>query len=78
MADLSDYSATYETHGVPTSAADLIGQNIYVSQKIAYWHSKMHQRTGDEIMFVSDYPDFYLPLTLNLEANTTMKKISSG
>lgn len=70
MADLSGYSALTETHGA-TSAADLIDKYIRIAENCLVGDSKMHQRTGDEIMFVSDYPDFLLATALNLEANTT-------
>ena len=70
MADLSGYTALTETHGA-TSAADLIDKYIRIAENCLVGDCKLHQRTGDEIMFISDYPDFLLATALNLEANTT-------
>ena len=68
MADLSGYSALTEAHG-PVSAADLIDKYIQIAENCLVGDSKLHQRTGDEIMFVSDSPDFLLATALKLEAN---------
>ncbi len=68
MADLSGYSALTETHG-PVSAADLIDKYIHIAENCLVGDCKLHQRTGDEIMFVSDSPDFLLATALKLEAN---------
>ncbi|MBC8770019.1 adenylate/guanylate cyclase domain-containing protein [Arenibacter sp. BSSL-BM3] len=70
MADLSGYTALTETHGA-TSAADLIDKYIRIAENCLVGDSKLHQRTGDEIMFISDYPDFLLATALNLETSTT-------
>ncbi len=70
MADLSGYTALTETHGAML-AADLIDKYIHIAKNCLVGDSKLHQRTGDEIMFVSDYPDNLLATALNLEANTT-------
>lgn len=68
MADLSGYTALTETHG-PVSAADLIDKYIQIAESCLVGDSKLHQRTGDEIMFVSDSPDFLLATALKLEAS---------
>ena len=73
MADLSGYTALTETHGA-TSAADLIDKYISIAENCLVGDSKLHQRTGDELMFVSDYPDFLLATALNLEAKTTKEE----
>ncbi len=68
MADLSGYTALTETHGA-ASAADLIDKYIRIAENCLVGHSKLHQRTGDEIMFVSDSPDSLLATALKLAAN---------
>lgn len=69
MADLSGYTALTETHGA-ASAADLIDKYIRIAKSCLVGDSKLHQRTGDEIMFVSDSPDSLLATALKLAANT--------
>lgn len=69
MADLSGYTALTETHG-SVSAADLIDKYIRIAENCLVGDCKLHQRTGDEIMFVSDSPDSLLATALKLEANT--------
>lgn len=69
MADLSGYTALTEIHGA-MSAANLIDKYISIAQSCLVGDSKLHQRTGDELMFVSEYPDFLLATALKLEANT--------
>ena len=69
MADLSGYTALTETHGA-VSSADLIDKYIRIAKNCLVGESKLHQRTGDEIMFVSDSPDFLLATALKLSANT--------
>src|SRR5680860_42306 len=73
MADLSGYTALTETHGAKI-AADLIDKYIHIANNCLVGDSKLHQRTGDEIMFVSDYPDNLLATALNLEAHTTKEE----
>lgn len=73
MADLSGYTALTETHGAKI-AADLIDKYIHIAKNCLVGDSKLHQRTGDEIMFVSDYPDNLLATALNLEAHTTKEE----
>ncbi len=67
MADLSGYTALTETHGA-VSAADLIDRYIHIAENCLVGETKIHQRTGDEIMFVSDSPDCLLATALKLEA----------
>ncbi len=69
MADLSGYTALTETHG-SVSAADLIDKYIRIAKNCLVGDSKLQERTGDEIMFVSDSPDSLLATALKLEANT--------
>lgn len=73
MADLSGYTALTETHG-SVSAADLIDKYIRIAENCLVGNSKLHQRTGDEIMFISDSPDSLLATALKLEANTAREE----
>ena len=59
MADLSGYSALTETHG-PVTAADLIDKYISLAENCLVDDCKLHQQTGDEIMFVSKSSDVML------------------
>lgn len=69
MADLSGYTALTETHG-SASAADLIDKYISIAESSLVGNTKLHERTGDEIMFISDSPDSLLATALTLEAHT--------
>lgn len=73
MADLSGYTALTETHG-SVSAADLIDKYIHIAENCLVGDSKLHQRTGDELMFISDSPDSLLATALKLEANTVREE----
>ena len=73
MADLSGYTALTETHG-SVSAADLIDKYVRIAKHCLVGDTQLHQRTGDEIMFVSDSPDFLLATALKLEANTASEE----
>ena len=73
MADLSGYTALTETHGA-VSAADLIEKYIRIAKNCLVGNSKLHQRTGDEIMFVSDSPDSLLATAVMLDANTACEE----
>ena len=73
MADLSGYTALTETHGA-AYAADLIDKYICIAENCLVGDSKLHQRTGDELMFVSDSPDFLLATALKLAANTASEE----
>jgi class 3 adenylate cyclase len=69
MADLSGYTAMTETHGA-MSAADLIDKYMRIAEDCLVGDSRLHQRTGDEIMFVSDSPDALLATAISLAAHT--------
>jgi adenylate cyclase len=69
MADLSGYSALTETHGSVT-AVDLIDKYISVAENCLVGDCKLHQQTGDEIMFVSNSSDVMLATAKQLAANT--------
>ena len=70
MVDLSGYTALTETHG-SVSAADLIDRYIGIVEHCLVGDSRLHERTGDEIMVVSDSPDFLLATALMIGKNTS-------
>ena len=69
MADLSGYTALTETHG-SVSAADVIDKYIRIAKDCLVGNTKIHERTGDEIMFISNSPDSLLATALKLEARS--------
>jgi adenylate cyclase len=73
MADLSGYTALTETHGA-VSAADVIDKYIHIAKNCLVGDVKLHQRTGDEIVFISDSPDSLLATALKLEASTASEE----
>jgi adenylate cyclase len=73
MADLSGYSALTETHGA-VSAANLIDKYIAIAEHCLVGDCKLHQQTGDEIMFVSDSSDAMLGTALKLAAITASEE----
>ena len=68
MADLTGYTALTETHGAVT-AADLIDRYIQIAGKCLVGETRIHERRGDEIMFVSDSSETLLATALKLQAN---------
>ena len=56
IADLSGYTALTEMHG-SIAAADLIDKYIEIVEKSLVGDCILHERTGDEIMVVSESPD---------------------
>ncbi len=73
IADLSGYTALTETHG-SVSAADLIDKYIRIAEDCRVGNTRIHERTGDEIMFISDSLDSLLETALKLEANTVCEE----
>jgi class 3 adenylate cyclase len=73
MADLSGYTALTETHGA-VSAADLIDKYLLIAGNCLVGNSKLHQRTGDEIMFVADSTDDLLATALKLALHTSKEE----
>jgi adenylate cyclase len=63
MADLSGYTALTETHG-SVSAADLIDKYLAIVENCLIGDSKLHERTGDEVMIVSASPDCLMATSL--------------
>lgn len=70
MADLSGYTALTETHG-SVAAADIIDRYIAIVENCLVGDSRIHERVGDELMIVSDSPDFLLATALVIEKNTS-------
>jgi adenylate cyclase len=70
IADLSGYTALTETHG-SVAAADLIDKYIRIVENCLVGDSKLHERTGDEIMIVSSSPDFLLATALTIGKKTS-------
>ena len=70
MADLSGYTALTEIHG-SVAAADLIDKYIGIAENCLVGDSRLHERTGDEIMVISDSPDFLLATALMIGKNTS-------
>ncbi|HMJ45984.1 MAG TPA: adenylate/guanylate cyclase domain-containing protein [Ferruginibacter sp.] len=68
IADLSGYTALTETHG-STAAADLIDKYLQIVQVCLVGDSKLHERTGDEVMIVSSSADAILSTTLMIGKN---------
>ena len=73
MADLSGYTALTETHG-SVAAADLIDKYIGIVENCLVGDSRLHERTGDEIMIVSASPDFLLATALMIGKNTSSEE----
>ncbi len=73
MADLTGYTALTETHG-PIAAADVIDRYIQIAEKCLVGDTQIHERRGDEIMFVADSPEALLATALQLEANTVYEQ----
>ena len=70
IADLSGYSALTETHG-PVLAADLIDKYLAIVENCLDSGSKVHERTGDEVMIVSKSPDSLLRIALRIIQGTS-------
>jgi class 3 adenylate cyclase/YHS domain-containing protein len=73
MADLSGYTALTETHG-SVAAADLIDKYIEIVENCLVGDSKVHERTGDEIMIVSSSPDSLLATALLIGKKTSSEE----
>ncbi len=73
MADLSGYTALTETHG-SFAAADLIDKYMGIVENCLVNDCRLHERTGDEIMVVSDSPDCLLATALMIGKNTSKEE----
>jgi adenylate cyclase len=70
MADLSGYTALTETHG-SVSAADLIDKYLAIVENCLVGDSRLHERTGDEVMIISASPDCLLATSLLIMKETS-------
>jgi len=70
LADLSGYTALTEMHG-SIAAADLIDKYVEIVEKSLVGDCKLHERTGDEIMVVSESPDSLVETALMIGKNTS-------
>jgi adenylate cyclase len=73
MADLSGYTAMTETHGAH-SAADLIDKYISLVRQCLVGNSRLHERTGDEIMIVSNSADDILATAVMIHGRTSKEE----
>ena len=73
MADLSGYTALTETHG-SFAAADIIDRYIGIVEKCLVGDSRVHERTGDELMIVSTSPDCLLATALVIAKNISTEE----
>ncbi|HTL10378.1 MAG TPA: hypothetical protein VL307_19020 [Chitinophagaceae bacterium] len=69
MADLSGYSALTEVHGA-WSAANLIDRYIAIAKNCLVGDTRLHQQTGDELLFIADSPDAILATAKSLAMAT--------
>jgi len=69
IADLSGYTALTETHGA-SMAADMIDRYLQMVEKSMVGNCHLHERTGDEIMIISEVPDHLLATALQLLHNS--------
>lgn len=70
MADLSGYTALTETHG-SVKAADLIDKYLAIVENCLVGDSRLHERTGDEVMIISTSPDCLLATSLMIMKETS-------
>jgi len=70
IADLSGYTAHTEVHG-PISSADLIDKYLQIVEKSLLQDCYLHERSGDEVMIVSEVPDHLLSTAVLLLKNSS-------
>jgi adenylate cyclase len=68
IADLSGYTALTETHG-PETAADMIDTFLKIVDNCLVGDTILHQRVGDEVMIVSNFPDELISTAIMLIQN---------
>lgn len=73
IADLSGYTALTETHG-SVSAADLIDRFQAIIETCLVGDSKIHERTGDEVMIISSSADSLLATALMMINKTSTEE----
>jgi class 3 adenylate cyclase len=72
IADLTGYTALTETHG-SVSAANLIDRFQAIIETCLVGDSKVHERTGDEVMIISKSADFLLATALMMLKKTSIE-----
>ena len=70
IADLTGYTSLTDTHGA-SAAADLIDKYMGIVEKSLVGTSEFHQRTGDEVLIVSESADDLLSTAISLIQNTS-------
>ena len=70
IADLSGYTSLTDAHGA-SAAADLIDKYMGIVQKALIGGSELHQRTGDEVLIISESADDLLCTAISLIQNTS-------
>jgi adenylate cyclase len=73
IADLTGYTALTETHG-SFSAADMIDRFQAIIEKCLVGDSRVHERTGDEVMIVSRSSDFLLATAIMMIKKTSVEE----
>lgn len=73
IADLTGYTALTETHG-SVSAADLIDRFQAIIETCLVGDSRVHERTGDEVMIISKSADFLLSTALMMIKKTSIEE----
>jgi adenylate cyclase len=68
IADLSGYTAHTEVHG-SLSSADLIDKYLQIVEESLVGDCYLHERTGDEVMIISEIPDHLLSTAVLLLKN---------
>lgn len=73
MADLTGYTALTETHGA-LAAADLIDRYVEIVETCLVGDSRIRERTGDEVMIVSESPDHLLSTAAMIMKHTAKEE----
>ena len=70
IADLSGYTSLTDAHGA-SAAADLIDKYMGIVQNALIGDSEFHQRTGDEVLIISESVDDLLCTAISLIQSTS-------
>ena len=73
ICDLSGYTALTEVHGAG-KAADMIDTYITLVEESLVGGSRLHERTGDEVMLVAEAPDDLLSTAILLLSKSHREK----
>lgn len=72
IADLSGYTALTEVHGA-VSAADTIDKYLQIVETSLVGNTHLHERTGDEVMIISEVPEHLLSTATMLLKNISQE-----